>query len=100
MTIVAHVRPRTAACRGACSAARRYPDHHDRLTTVDTDVDALLGLMELAVTWHELDWSESHVLGPAEWATFAAAHVWTDPQRADRAFGLAVDIVGRCHVPG
>ncbi|MFC5996349.1 hypothetical protein ACFQE5_19270 [Pseudonocardia hispaniensis] len=92
---VAHAPSRLSICRGGCRAAARYPEHHDRLLAVDTDVDALLGLMELAVTWHELDYSDSPVVGPADWAGFAAAHVWTFPERAERAFSLALDIVGR-----
>ena len=88
----AHVR--TMCCRD-CPAATRHAAHHDRLLTVDVDVDELLALLELAVTWHELDYSESDVVGPSAWLTFAQTHEWADPERAERAFSLAVDIVGR-----
>ncbi|GEL20144.1 hypothetical protein [Pseudonocardia asaccharolytica] len=92
---VAHAPSRLTTCRGECRAAARYPEHHDLLLSVDTDIDALLALIELAVTWHELDYSDCPVVGPADWAGFAAAHGWTFPERAERAFSLALDIVGR-----
>ena len=79
-------------CAQCCAPDR---EHHDRLLTVDTDPEALLGLMELAVTWHELDYSTAGVVGPAAWADFAARHRWHDPERAERAFSLALDIVAR-----
>lgn len=83
---------RTLCCR---DRPGRHGDHHDRLLTVDTDTDELLALLEMAVTWHELDYSECDVVGPPAWSTFAQNHAWTHPERAERAFSLAVDIVGR-----
>ena len=80
----------TACCTGETCAA-----HHDRLLTVDVDPDALLALLEIAVTWHELDYSTTDVLGPTAWLTFAQTHTWTHADRAARAFSVAVDIVGR-----
>lgn len=91
----AHARPRFSSCRGQCALASRYPEHHDRLLTVDTDPAALLDLLEIAVTWHELDYSESDLVGPADWLTFAETHTWRCPDQARRALSLAVDIVGR-----
>lgn len=85
---------RTLCCH-ECPAATEYAVHHDRLLTVDVDPDELLALLEMAVTWHELDYGELPVLGPAAWLTFAETHRWTYPERAERAFSLAVDIVGR-----
>ncbi|MGE3285054.1 MAG: hypothetical protein AB7J32_02990 [Pseudonocardia sp.] len=76
-----------------CGALAR--EHHDRLLAVDVDPEELLALLELAVTWHELDYSTTPVLGPDAWADFAACHTWRDPQRAERAFSLALDIAGR-----
>jgi hypothetical protein len=73
----------------------RHAAHHDRLLTVDTDPEVLLELLEIAVTWHELDYSEAPLVGPEHWLSFADEHVWTLPERAQRAFSLAVDIVGR-----
>jgi hypothetical protein len=83
--------------------AARYPEHHDRLLAVDTDADALLELLEIAVTWHELDYSDAEVAGPGDWLRFAGEHSWSRPERAERVFSLAVDIVGRgsvAPVPG
>ncbi|GEL22424.1 hypothetical protein PSU4_13780 [Pseudonocardia sulfidoxydans NBRC 16205] len=95
MTTVAHAPVQVMTCRGECPAAARYPDHHELLLAVDTDAEAMLGLLELAVTWHELDYTDEAVIGPAEWLDFAATHQWVFPDRAERAFSLAVDIVGR-----
>ncbi|NMI01326.1 hypothetical protein [Pseudonocardia acidicola] len=95
MTTVAHAPIRLMTCRGECPAAARYPAHHDRLLTIDTDLEELLALLELAVTWHELDYSDTPVLGPDAWFRFAELHSWTFPERAERAFSLALDIVGR-----
>lgn len=94
MTTVAPVPTRFETCGGGC-VATPYRDHHDQLLTVDTDPDTLLALIELAVTWHELDYSVEPVVGPHEWLTFAARHRWVLPERAEWAFALAVDIVGR-----
>lgn len=81
--------------RAGCCLDRATRDHHDRLLTVDVDVEALLALLELAVTWHELDYSGARVVGPAAWPEFVAQHRWRYPERAEQAFGLALDIVGR-----
>ncbi|MEJ3655261.1 hypothetical protein WEH80_20030 [Actinomycetes bacterium KLBMP 9759] len=92
----AHVRAhdRTSCCR-SCPAGVAHAAHHDRLLRVDVDVEEVLALLEVAVTWHELDYSDHPVLGPSAWVTFADAHDWTDRDRAERVFGLALDIVGR-----
>jgi hypothetical protein len=92
-TVRAYERP--SRCHLPCSASALHPDHHDRLLRLDVDPDVMLELLEIAVTWHELDYTDVPVLGPAEWLTFAAAHSWIDPDRAERVFALAVDIVGR-----
>ncbi|WP_143172270.1 hypothetical protein [Pseudonocardia thermophila] len=81
-------------CRDACAFGPAR-DHHDRLLRVDTDPEVLLELFDIAVTWHELDWSAGAVVPPAEWPTFAARHRWVDEDRAVRAFALAADIVER-----
>lgn len=96
-TARALVRP--SRCRGWCTSAVLYPVHHDRLLDVDLDPDAQLELLEVAVSWHELDYSTEPVIGPSEWLTFAARHRWTARERALRVFSLAVDIVGR-RTPG
>lgn len=95
MTSVPPAPFRLMTCRTACPAAARHPGHHDRLLNVDIDVEELLALLELAVTWRELDYSEAAVLGPADWLCFAQNHAWNDPERAERVFSLAMDIVGR-----
>jgi hypothetical protein len=84
-----------AHARTSCCRDRSVAAHHDRLLQVDVDVDALLELLEMAVTWHELDYSQCAVLGPVAWSTFAEDHEWTRRERAEQAFALAMDIVGR-----
>jgi hypothetical protein len=91
----AHARP--LRCQH-CAASAAQAAHHDRLLHVDVDPDELLALIELAVTWHELDYSDSDVLGPRDWLHFADRHTWTEPARAETAFSLAMDIVGRADV--
>lgn len=76
-------------------ADRRWRAHHDRLLRVETDVDEMLELLELAVTWSELDYSDAAVVPPERWTDFALAHVWGDPDRMERLFGLAADIALR-----
>lgn len=82
-------------CCRRCAATAEQAAHHDRLLLVDTDPGELLALMELAVTWYELEYSRCEVLGPRDWLSFAERHPWTHPERAEAAFSLAVDIVGR-----
>jgi hypothetical protein len=84
-----------AHARTSCCRDRSVAAHHDRLLQVDVDVDALLELLEMAVTWHELDYGQCAVLGPVAWSTFAEDHEWTRRERAEQAFALALDIVGR-----
>jgi hypothetical protein len=91
----AQVPVRLSACLGHCAHAGLSPDHHDRLLCVDSEPDALLELLELAMTWHELDYSESPVVAPEHWARFLDSHVWANPELAERAFLLAEDIVSR-----
>jgi hypothetical protein len=69
--------------------------HHDRLLTVEFDIGELLELIELAVTWSELDYSGAGVVPPEQWLDFAACHEWHDPDRAARIFSVATDIALR-----
>lgn len=94
MTAVAAAPLRLVTCRCACPAGPTRA-HHDRLLTVDSDVSVLLELMELAVTWHELDYSAAPVVPPSEWVDFAERHVWVRPERAEAAFILALDVLRR-----
>jgi hypothetical protein len=75
-----------------CPFARAAPIHHDALLRVEHDLDALLSLVELAVTWHELDYANESVVRPCDWADFAAIHTWRNAASVDRIFDLAVDI--------
>jgi hypothetical protein len=90
----AHAPLRLVTCLDACSSSRSRA-HHDRLLAVDTDLDVALELMELAVTWYELDHPREALLGPVEWETFAQRHRWACPERAEQAFMLAVDIAAK-----
>ena len=81
----------TPRCPARCAFNRRTKAHHDRLLNVDHDLDEAMELIELAVTWGELDYSERRLVPPSEWAAFFAGHRWSDPDRAERIFSLAAD---------
>jgi hypothetical protein len=85
---------RLVTCRGTCPVGADR-DHHDRLLSVDTDMDVVLELMDLAVTWHELEHPRDLLVGPEQWETFAQRHLWAHPERAEQAFMLAVDIAAK-----
>lgn len=82
----------SAAAHTCCSVPSDLRAHHDRLLRVDTDPEELLDLLELAVTWVELDYSDVPVLGPEQWERFAGDHHWQLPERAERIFSLATDL--------
>ncbi len=90
---------RTLPCRAACRVDPTLRRHHDRLLTVESDIDALLELVELAVTWGELDYSGVAVVPPGQWLEFAACHEWRNPDRAERIFSVVTDIALRADQP-
>jgi hypothetical protein len=94
MTAAVYSPLRLVTCRGACPIGPDR-DHHDRLLSIDTDMDVVLELMDLAVTWHELEHPRALLVGPEEWETFAQRHLWAHPDRAEQAFMLAVDIAAK-----
>ncbi|MFD1529630.1 hypothetical protein [Pseudonocardia aurantiaca] len=79
-------------CAYRCGYAGRTQAHHDRLLAIADDPTAVLDLMELAVTWGELDYSGTDVIPPDLWSQFCERHVWRDPEQAMRIFALANDI--------
>jgi hypothetical protein len=79
-------------CGGHCGFGGRLAAHHDRMLEVGDDAAAVLDLVELAVTWGELDYSASDVIPPAMWLDFCSRHAWRDPDQAMRAFELATDV--------
>ena len=79
-------------CRGRCEFRDQAQWHHDRLLAILSDPDELLELLELAVTWAELDYSSRPVIAPHRWTSFLNSHNWSDPQRAERIFSLATDV--------
>jgi hypothetical protein len=85
-------RPKSTPDLCHCPFARAAPIHHDALLQVEHDLDALLSLLELAVTWHELDYADESIVPPCYWVEFAATHSWRCAATVDRIFGLAVDI--------
>src|SRR5262245_36977421 len=74
--------------------------HHDRLLATETDLEALLEFMELAVTWGELDYSTSDVIPPPMWAAFWEQHGWRDATTMRRFFDLATDLARRSQAGG
>jgi hypothetical protein len=78
-------------CPIGCPFIVHAPVHHDQLLMVDHDIDQAVSLIELAVTWGELDYSQARLIAPAQWLEFAARHRWKYPCRAETLFSLAVD---------
>ena len=74
-----------------CASAGSLPPR--RLTTtswaqVEHNLPRALELLELAVTWSELDYSDVAVIPPSAWLEFAAEHRWHDPWMVERLFRL------------
>lgn len=69
----------------SCTCAFRAvaPDHHDRMLELEHDpFDTLVELIEMATTWHELEYGiDEPVIGPDCWLDFAMAHTWSDQNR-------------------
>ncbi|MGH9280758.1 MAG: hypothetical protein ACRD12_22040 [Acidimicrobiales bacterium] len=87
---------RTMVCQCRFAAASRA--HHDRLLQAEADLSAVVELLELAVTWDELDYSQEPVIPPGDWLEFAACHAWRD-EAVQKLFSAAVDVAlrHRCH---
>lgn len=85
-----HYLPAERPCR--CRFVREAQVHHDQLLRVTTDADAFLELMELAVTWGELDYSEMPLIPPNRWLEFVDSHIWGDGEKAERMISLAIDV--------
>ena len=75
-----------------CRFIKRSRAHHDQLLQVLSDAESMLDLIEFAVTWGELDYSERTLIPPNRWVEFAHAHSWTDADLAERALSLATDV--------
>jgi hypothetical protein len=60
---------------------------------MESDQDALLELFELALTWYELEYSEMPIIPPDQWMAFVENHRWSDPDRVERIFSVATDLV-------
>jgi hypothetical protein len=95
MSIDSVAYPMTVLPLVRCRPDRRTRAHHDRLLRVEDDPDEVIELLELAVTWGELDYSESDVVPPEAWIDFAAGHRWRDPERVLRLFSVAADVALR-----
>lgn len=86
---------RQLRCLDSCANYAFAKAHHDRLLDVEQDVDALIGLFDLAVTWGELDYSKQHLVEPRSWSDFVSTHRWQDAERAEQIFQLAIDVALR-----
>jgi hypothetical protein len=60
--------------------------------TIESDQSVLLDLMELAITWPELEYSDTPTIAPAQWISFVENHRWSDLGRVERIFSVATDI--------
>lgn len=83
---------RQSGCRDTCSFDAGAEWHHARLRTLENDQDALLEFLELAITWHELEYSRAALIPPDQWMAFVESHRWTSPARVERIFSLATDV--------
>ena len=83
---------RHVRCRPTCAFDGATKRHHARLMAIEHDQDASLELMELAVTWSELEYSETRTIPPDSWMAFVESHRWEDPERVERIFSIATDI--------
>jgi hypothetical protein len=79
-------------CRDTCVFDAATEWHHRRLMTIESDQDVVLELIEVAVTWPELEYSETPTIAPEHWTTFVENHHWADQDRVERIFSLATDI--------
>jgi hypothetical protein len=91
-TATIHQLHESDTCTRNCGFSGPTRAHHDRLIKIDQDVEEVLELMELAVTWGELDYSGQSLVGPSNWLDFARTHKWQDPERAERVLSLATDV--------
>jgi hypothetical protein len=84
---------RHSGCRATCACDPATEWHHARLTRIESDQDALLELFEVALTWYELEYSETPIIPPDQWMSFVENHCWSDPSRVERIFRIATDLV-------
>ena len=92
-SVVTAGQPQQLSC--SCAFYRSARVHHDRLLTVEDDLDALIDLFDLAVTWGELDYSGERLVEPVAWSEFVSSHRWQDADRVEQIFSLATDVVLR-----
>ena len=79
-----------------CRFRARWPDHHDRLLQMEADgIYGATELMEIALTWEELDYSDRPVIPPDEWLDFVAAHRWHDSGAVRDQVDVALDCLRR-----
>lgn len=79
-----------------CRFRADSPDHHDRLLRLEEDgIYGATELLELALTWDELDYSGRPVIAPDDWLAFVAAHRWHDPNAVEELVTTALDCVRR-----
>ena len=77
------------------------PEHHDQLRSIEHgSFDVITGVVEMAVTWHELDYSEQLVIGPDDWLEFVKAHQWKDSDRVVDFFVALQSLVRVSVSPG
>jgi hypothetical protein len=79
-------------CRGTCAFDGATASHHRMLMRIESDQDVLLELIELAVTWPELEYSDTPTIAPEDWMPFVESHHWADPARVERIFSVATDV--------
>ena len=88
--------PKVGRCLEGCEFRGQAPWHHDQLLAAAGSVENAVDLLDVAVTWGELDYSGQELIDPSQWRQFLSAHRWPDRALAGRLFGLAEDIALRC----
>lgn len=84
------------AAECGCRFRADWPEHHDRLLRLEDDgIYGATELLELAMTWDELDYSSRPVIEPEDWLAFVAAHRWHDPKAVEELVTIALDCVRR-----
>lgn len=83
-----------ASC--GCRFEALFPDHHERMLQLESDgIYGVTELIELALTWDELDYSDTPVIPPDEWDAFVANHQWRDPTAVAEVVVVALDCLRR-----
>ena len=81
--------------RCECAFYADAPAHHDELLSIErASFDVTTHVVEMAVTWHELEYGERAVVQPQDWLEFVECHEWQDRDRVRDFFIALQSLVG------